>query len=466
MGTTQQAKYFQAIEYILFFGLCGLSVVFMYGVLDKFLSGKTSFSQSEEKIKELPTFIFCLFKANPSMHKYEYGTDFTMSYDISDKNGKFRDTIVLKEGKNSTSFEENIYLEEMPTLHYEHCFKITSILTNKYMIKEHTNISLIFNKSLTQEDLPTYVKIFVTSEKNSYGVVFDTWKNGRVMITQVDTGMSKRIVLYPEEYRYLKCSHETFYGCMSRIIAANLKGSKLHCSFAILPSIPVCENSNKSDTEEFDNIWRNASDQCNINVCATLEYFGEGVTYEKYHGNNINFKYEFPSNSTTVYEEYLVYDAINTIGSVGGTLGMCIGFSFTGLISSMINILEYAIFIVKRKFANRKFLKSTSHNESMNLTIKSKQNGMMIREEKLQNDINFEENLVEKISKQLEEKFGQVLDGSSSDYKIRQLKNNFRSLEKIMDENFKKLKTKLRNLETKVEENSMLFEALEIKKNT
>merc|ERR1712001_312566 len=108
----------------------------------------------------------------------------------------------------------------------------------------------------------------------------------------------------------MKCSHETFYGCMSRIIAANLKGSKLHCSFAILPSIPVCENSNKSDTEEFDNIWRNASDKCNINVCATLEYFGEEVTYEKYyHGNNINFKYEFPSNSTTVYEEYLVYDA-------------------------------------------------------------------------------------------------------------------------------------------------------------
>ena len=90
----------------------------------------------------------------------------------------------------------------------------------------------------------------------------------------------------------------------------------------------------------------------------------------------------------------------------------------------------------------------------------------MIREEKLQNDINFEENLVEKISKQLEEKFGQVLDGSSSDYKIRQLKNNFRSLEKIVDENFKKLKTKFRNLETKVEENSKLFEALEIKKNT
>ena len=34
-----------------------------------------------------------------------------------------------------------------------------------------------------------------------------------------------------------------------------------------------------------------------------------------------------------VYKEYLVCDAMGMIGSVGGTLGMFIGFSMTGIIS-------------------------------------------------------------------------------------------------------------------------------------
>ena len=43
-----------------------------------------------------------------------------------------------------------------------------------------------------------------------------------------------------------------------------------------------------------------------------------------------------------VYEEYLIYDHVELIGSVGGTLGMCIGFSFTGVIQNC------TIFIMKK----------------------------------------------------------------------------------------------------------------------
>ena len=52
MGTLQQAKYFQIVEYTFFLSLCGLSVFLMYGVLDKFIAGKTSISQSEKSLKE------------------------------------------------------------------------------------------------------------------------------------------------------------------------------------------------------------------------------------------------------------------------------------------------------------------------------------------------------------------------------------------------------------------------------
>ena len=50
------------------------------------------------------------------------------------------------------------------------------------------------------------------------------------------------------------------------------------------------------------------------------------------------FAYEIdPPEEVTVFQEYVVYDTISMIGSVGGTLGMFIGFSFTGFISRIIN---------------------------------------------------------------------------------------------------------------------------------
>ena len=41
----------------------------------------------------------------------------------------------------------------------------------------------------------------------------------------------------------------------------------------------------------------------------------------------------------TVYKEYLIFDMVGMIGSVGGTLGMFIGFSFSGIISTIFGII-------------------------------------------------------------------------------------------------------------------------------
>ena len=46
---------------------------------------------------------------------------------------------------------------------------------------------------------------------------------------------------------------------------------------------------------------------------------------------------EFMAN---VYEEYIIYDTFDMIGSVGGTMGMFVGFSMTGVISLVINYLK------------------------------------------------------------------------------------------------------------------------------
>ena len=69
-----------------------------------------------------------------------------------------------------------------------------------------------------------------------------------------------------------------------------------------------------------------------------------------------SFAYEIdPPERLTVYQEYVVYDAIGIIGSVGGTLGLFIGFSFSGLISGLI---EFCSKVVKSD--NKEFSKEVT----------------------------------------------------------------------------------------------------------
>ena len=49
--------------------------------------------------------------------------------------------------------------------------------------------------------------------------------------------------------------------------------------------------------------------------------------------------YTFINKNMYVSEEYFIYDVRDVIGSVGGTLGMFIGFSFTGVISWMFSTI-------------------------------------------------------------------------------------------------------------------------------
>ena len=320
LGPTQQAKYFQVIEWILYFCFCGLSVIFMHGVLDNFFSGKTSFSQSEETIKELPTIMICFSKPNISQSEYKYRSDFKIEYKISDKNWN-PETTFLKEGTNKL-FGEILWLQKVTTQFQGFCYNLTSVLTNKYMMKQYTEILIYFNKSASEENLPTSLKIFITSEKNSYGVVFSNWKNGKVMIADVAPNMFKILNLTPKQHNYLtmnsRCSNDPYYECLTRLISMKLNGSTSKCSPVSLPSLPVCkENDNFWESEVWD-VWQNVSDQCTTKLCTILEYSVEETYYEAIHIKNVifGFSYQISSNATKLYDEYLIYDSINTIASV------------------------------------------------------------------------------------------------------------------------------------------------------
>ena len=174
------------VEWTLFFVLCIIATYFMRGVMEKYFSEKTSFTQTEKLMEELPTIVFCFSNKYSTSTKYEYGSDFKLSYVLWF--GFESHNIFLKEDKNSTLLKEIVHLEKMRG-YFGNCFKVTTILTQMQCIKQYTYSSfwLYFNETLIDKDMPV-LKVHFTSAKNAYGVVRIMWKDGKAAKNQIERG--------------------------------------------------------------------------------------------------------------------------------------------------------------------------------------------------------------------------------------------------------------------------------------
>ena len=84
-----------------------------------------------------------------------------------------------------------------------------------------------------------------------------------------------------------------------------------------------------------ENTTNNCLDPCNMEIYTENSYIIERMNDKR----NMTLIIKYESMAIKVSEEYLVYDFANFIGTLGGSLGLFIGFSYTGLIGSIIDIL-------------------------------------------------------------------------------------------------------------------------------
>ena len=417
MSSDTHIKHLKLIETILFLGLCCLSTYFMWGVLVKFFAGETSFSQYEDRITAIPTVTFCFIKSDAPKKKYKYETDFTIEYFY--KGSFFRNTtIMLAIGENSNTLGETVNLQRLITYILGYCYKIS--VANPSV--NHNRAFYIYykNETIAEKDLPT-VKVYITSEENAYGVVVTHWRDGKYVTTQIDRNMVNYVALKQDKYQYLaangKCSHETFYECFSQQLALRLGESK--CSPKVsLPSLPICktketyEASLKAVYDVLPKIESLSAFENGVcpKLCSRVDYNGElkiGKRIEDLpYKTNATFvlDYKFKQSSVTVYKEYVIYDAISMIGSVGGTLGMCIGFSFTGAIAYMINLVHNVFLEFRQKSAKHKsrIQNYSNNNQKLNFDM---QNIDKYKQLKMEMNDKFKEqgNALLKISTKLEE---------------------------------------------------------------
>ena len=64
-----------------------------------------------------------------------------------------------------------------------------------------------------------------------------------------------------------------------------------------------------------------------------------------------------------VKEEYLLFDMVTMISAIGGTMGLCIGFSFGDITKWMIGIIERGFNMVHSRILDRPGKESQHHLE-------------------------------------------------------------------------------------------------------
>ena len=358
--TIMQPIFFKGLEWFLFLGLCILSAYFMREVLDKFISGDTSFKVYEEFIDEIPTMVLCTSEISPPLplqnedsFEYKYGKDFNITFQLSvlNKGEWVGDRITIKEGENIYP-SRVIFLEKLATAWNGFCYKINET-TTKIKNGEWRNVQINFDKTIDRKILPSWVVHFM-SEKNAYGILRGWWFDGEMTRINLNISKSKQIVLKPRKYKYFtRCGESSFYECWgSKLVTTNFDVCPRKCLPYSLPNNGYNKISLCNTKEEWDCAHRvvnmvleniTESGTC-PKLCTVSHYTGRAFVHGKYITEYIQYWYSIAHPFTaTITEEYLIYDIIAVISSVGGTLGMCIGFSFTNIIAYIINLMQKQI---------------------------------------------------------------------------------------------------------------------------
>ena len=356
------------LYWAIYLALCLIAVWFAIGsgALDNFFSKKTSLSMDEEISTKRPVISIILFPLS-SKQTVVLDNNTEIHYCPSYKFWDYRHSScqILGLGENKFFMQEINKTERVFLEHMEAFSSTCSIyriipLTNLLEERAAAKITIISVKDSLYE-----VSIVLTSMENSLGVRYYNFKDGGHLQYELDKNSYRKILIQPESYHFLpetsKCHNESYYDCIaSELDRFDFKQTlcRRKCipgsfSYARIYSTPFCQT--EKDDECARNLFSSFSGEvknnftkkvelkcyhsCNILQYSALDIRNSQGSYKINKSTDIyHFKYQFgnANNKMKAFHEYLIYDAMAMIGSVGGTFGLFIGFSMTGVIASLI----------------------------------------------------------------------------------------------------------------------------------
>ena len=367
------------LQSLIYVALLFASLIFVHGVIDEYQEGATYFSVTEQPFTnaDLPTATVCFLAQNKIL---KYWSDYKIQTGVTWE--ATPNLITLEKGKNEYYFfgSRMVLIKELIVWQYaipmkRSCISLSfgmqePLYMNMWGNTSHSLGLFLINFELSLKELEIIeTTLHLTSEVNSYGAVTLRWFDGEAKPLYLKKGKYHNIQIYKiKRYEYLKdkCKDTSFYRCMGSNLANSIKCKEGDnpCGPYSLPSTkkfeeyPICMNRTTCK-EHVDDIWLGKVGQCKtLTPCLVQVYgmqeskVGPGMQKQPPRVPNNSFLFyldmDSPEGTQGVYSdelkvevhtEHLAWTFKSLIGNIGGYLGLCVGFSFTGLISWMLNML-------------------------------------------------------------------------------------------------------------------------------
>ena len=359
------------VTFSVYFGLVAVGLILVGGSLMAFWEEKTHLLMSTETVRgsDNPTLPICFFtKSEP-----QYGTDFSLW---------------IAKNKSMAVYQVNQMLEgenEIPHTKLKHTGKPFHIAVKQMVLLQNSDTSgykysrICLKISPVEEDIDPLqfgflefdldippasdsFTLYASTESNAYGAVFEKWYDGAVYPIRLRRDKFHLLTISKiRETRYLPQKSQnklSYYQCLSLKLEHDLTcqspsmtaNLRRPCSSYSLPTLtkfndlPECDNAELATCKSNALIaLHNSEEVCKQDV----EKFGiikEFKIQEKYiynyHENILGFRIlmyapESPDHGLRisklykeVFTETPLIDSFQFIGTIGGTLGMMVGFSF------------------------------------------------------------------------------------------------------------------------------------------
>ena len=354
-----QNQTFLIIEWIWYLALCALSIYFIVQgeVFHKFLAQKTDFTQSEENITSRPMIFLSLSDAfGDDYFEAKFGTNYNISYRVYFPSAKKSYEVVenLKVGDNHYNIDDEsvnglirVFMNPDDSIIIASLDKVDN---SEDLVKTFHSIQFTFEESLLKSDIVVRMSFF---SGNNYEVLdYDV----APYIQFLKPGDRTIIELRQEKSLYLnlpshKCRNQSYFeDLVQKFDSADFSKCPRKCrpikkhfglDHHLVSHIEDCKSEVEDDCAR--KIMINCEKKIILKPCKKLFYFGSVMRPSQTKTENMSrLWYHFsPPGNLIVHEEYLIFDMISLISSVGGTLGLCIGFSFTNLVKYAMTFLKH-----------------------------------------------------------------------------------------------------------------------------
>ena len=196
-----------------------------------------------------------------------------------------------------------------------------------------------------------------TAPSDVYGVVFGDWNDLEPFKVTLEFGHDVNIDFRKTVQSFYFCNHETaprsIYDCYAQLMSySNSTTCQKNCisSRTSQGYLPLMKDlsmlKNCTSIEEFC-VEKDRTDyalqfykECQPTPCNVTKFTGD-VEYKDYgmekSAKRLILLIMYPSYFVTVFEEYPIYNLRGMLGSIAGSLGICVGFSVFDVLSKIVD---------------------------------------------------------------------------------------------------------------------------------